>query len=99
MDKWINAISVIFVACFGYLTAKVTLSTKKVDVSQEMNKSAFDAVMQRLEVAEKKILEYDSLLKEYSRLENKYLTLKKENQEIKNQLNALLEKRGKIDDI
>ena len=94
MKEWSSLITAIIVGAFGYLTAKATLTTKKVDSSSEMTKTSFDVILKRLEHAEKELEEFKKLQSKYDKIKNDYDSLKQENADLIRRVGELEAKRG-----
>ena len=96
MEKWGSILAPVIVVVFTYLTAKATLSTKRVDYSTTMNKQSFDIIVSRLEEAEKKLENFSNLQTSYDILKKDYDELTTENAKISQRLEELEGKKNEI---
>lgn len=94
MEKWGSILAPVIVVVFTYLTAKATLSTKRVDYSTTMNKQSFDIIVSRLEEAEKKLEKFSNLQTSYDILKKDYYELTTENAKISQRLEELEGKKN-----
>ena len=102
MGNWIEQITIAIVAIFAFFTARVTLSTKKVETTANLSKQSFDIIIERLEAAEVELKslrriqsKYETLSERYERLKTDYAELKEENSDLKNRV-TILETKEKL---
>lgn len=92
MDKIMDVVLAVFVGGFGYLTARVTKSTKKDEYSATMSQRTFDELMKRVTETEEEVKELREFKSDYRELKVKYDELKEDYDRLKIESNRLKSK-------
>lgn len=85
------------VAIFGYLAAKMALASKRATTDNEISKTSFQKILQQLDSMEEEVKELREISFKYKELQNDYISLKRENDGLRLQIDELKTKMLRLE--